>query len=262
MSEELTQKTPIPSQDFTQKGSISLPDFNFSIQVNVRLTADPLLQAALDRIAEALQPAQNSPETCQGPEIVFHGLTKDQTTELVKKGVIDSAMTGLEQVPEPEPEHVAAAGITPEEPEKYGHIVMGGPDWKRGWESISCHPRLHWKTEGKVLKCSYGSAVTETTWKEMERIAKLPRDKRILAIRGIIGDKPAANKKASITLFVRLLAEGKIKKPDPDEELKKNFSQFVKEEDPDAVFRPMLTSYSTRPDENAGKVEGYMGEGV
>ncbi|ALK06186.1 hypothetical protein SAMN02910340_02067 [Methanosarcina thermophila] len=52
MSEELTQKTPIPSQDSTHTGSISLPDFNFSLHPHVHVTATPALQGSLDRTAE------------------------------------------------------------------------------------------------------------------------------------------------------------------------------------------------------------------
>jgi len=261
VSEELSNHEAPTSamQDSTQEGSITLQDINFSINGNIRLdihlAVDPALQAALERMAEVLKPEQPKYTSFDpGPDGMEPLLEEDEAKLQEVQRIIEEANRKSEKI-----ELAKRARIEAEKNEKYGHIVFGGDDYRRDWNRISERPNLRWKTAGEVLHCSYGSAVTETSWDEVERLSKLSRNERQVAIRKIVGNNPSANKRSSITLFVRLFVEGKIKRPEsPEEELEKNFARFQLEEDPDAAFRPMLTSYSTRPDENSGKVEGDL----
>ncbi|MDM7918423.1 MAG: hypothetical protein QUS12_04575, partial [Methanosarcina sp.] len=84
MSGELTTCST-KGQNSALTGSITLPDFNLSLHIHI--TATPALHVALERIAEALKPVS---------EPVFYGLNVEQTSELIEKEVVNSAMTGLD----------------------------------------------------------------------------------------------------------------------------------------------------------------------
>jgi hypothetical protein len=82
------------------------------------------------------------------------------------------------------------------------------------WSSAPDHPNLSWKTEGETLFCKYCWGAIETTWDDVEKIAKLNFYPRRDAIIDMFGKK-RSNKRDAMTLFTRLLAEGKIKRPAP-----------------------------------------------
>lgn len=82
------------------------------------------------------------------------------------------------------------------------------------WNSHQAHPNLAWRTEGDKLFCKYVWGALETTWGEMEKLAKLNYYPRRSAIKELFGTK-RCNKRDAVTLFTRLLAEGKIKRPAP-----------------------------------------------
>ena len=319
MSEELTQKTPIQCQDSTQSGSISLPDFNLSIPVHVHLTIDPALQAALERIAAAL--TSSSEPVHSSSEPVHYGLNREQTAELVKKGVVDPAIAGLDPAQKPfefrgtlveRPDWIRVPGykdlryyedgdklfvkyagssaietswqqmaefsrmpieerkkardklleerkvsgntasattvncfvfsikngkITLPENIQVVPVITEEPPEKRSkkgektnWTGIPNHPHLRYRSEDGKLILNYAGSIVETTWQQMEKTAKLDQKYWKQEIEKILGHRHASNRKAAVSLFLKLVGKGDIKVPTPREEFEKNFQQFQAEE--------------------------------
>jgi hypothetical protein len=136
----------------------------------------------------------------------------------------------------------------PEEP--YGYIVYAS-DIPDDWSCIDKYPILKWKCEGNELLLKYSNTPDNTTWDVIERLARIPIKKRGKAIWKLLGKRGNSNMFSAYSRFTKLYEEGKIKRPvDTDKELKESFESLQEETDPDAVFKPMLTSYSTRPDPN------------
>lgn len=224
MSEELNTSTT-QEQDSTHKEGITLPDFNFSIQVDVFLTADPSLQAALDKIADVIQePVLEKQETIVKP---IEPVRKKLDMRVMNKG-------------------------TPKTPRS--------PRKQLAWKRFSDSKYLRYREENGKLFLSYAGSVVETTWDEVERIAKLRHvSVRSEEITKLVGKNAPTQRRAAVSGFIKKVVAGEVSREiDPDEELEKNFAKLEAEEDPDAAFRPMLTSYSTRPDPNCGKVEGTL----
>lgn len=217
MSEKLNRIAPPSVQDSTHKEGINLPDFNISIQVDVFLTADPALQAALDKIADVIQePVLEKQETIVKP------------TEPVRKK-LDTKKSRRSQK-------------------------------QFSWQRFSDSKYLKYREKDGKLFLSYAGSVVETTWDEVERIVNLrPVTKWREEVTKLVGKKASTQHRSAVNMFLKRVATGKVcREADPTEELEKNFAKFEAEEDPDAAFRPMLTSYSTRPDPNCGKVEGTL----
>jgi hypothetical protein len=82
-----------------------------------------------------------------------------------------------------------------------------------GWEFLSDHPRLRWKTENGVLHCNYSNGSVKTTWNKIEEIARMDGEKRKEAIKRLLGSLNTSNKQSAVSLMVRFVAEGKIKRP-------------------------------------------------
>ncbi len=111
------------------------------------------------------------------------------------------------------------------------------------------------------LQIWYSGSTIKTTWEKIEEVSGKGLKEADQLIIEIIGKKSVKNKMTALRQFIRAYDAGIVKKSriiEPEEELEKNFARFQAEEDGDAAFRPMLSSYSTRPDENCGKVEGTM----
>ncbi|MDD3077394.1 MAG: hypothetical protein PHE44_12715 [Proteiniphilum sp.] len=141
----------------------------------------------------------------------------------------------------------------PEEP--YGYIVYAS-DIPDDWSYVEGYSILKWKCEGDDLLLKYRTTHARTSWDVIERLARIPIKKRGKAIWKKIGGKGSSNMFSAYSRFTKLYEEGKIKRPaNTDKELKESFESLQDETDPDAVFKPMLTSYSTRPDPNCGKAE-------
>lgn len=137
---------------------------------------------------------------------------------------------------------------TQEEP--YGYIVYAS-DIPDDWSYVEGYSILKWKCEGNELLLKYSNTPDNTTWDVIERLARIPIKKRGKAIWKLLGKRGNSNMFSAYSRFTKLYEEGKIKRPvDTDKELKESFESLQEETDPDAVFKPMLTSYSTRPDPN------------
>jgi len=225
MSEKLNRIAPPSVQDSTHKEGINLPDFNISIQVDVFLTADPALQAALDKIADVIQePVLEKQETIVKP------------TEPVRKKLDMRVLNGW---------------MTKKSRRSQKQF---------SWQRFSDSKYLKYCEKDGKLFLSYAGSVVETTWDEVERIVNLrPVTKWREEVTKLVGKKASTQRRSAVNMFLKRVATGKVcREADPTEELEKNFAKFEAEEDPDAAFRPMLTSYSTRPDPNCGKVEGTL----
>lgn len=207
MSEELNTSTT-QEQDSTHKEGNTLPDFNLSIQVDVFLTADPTLQAALDKIADVIQePVLEKRETIVKP---IEPVRKKLDMRVMNKG-------------------------TPKTPRS--------PRKQLAWKRFSDSKYLRYREKDGKLFLSYAGSVVETTWDEVERIAKLRHvSVRSEEITKLVGKNAPAQRRAAVSGFIKKVVSGEVSR----------------EIDPDATFRPMLTSYSTRPDPNCGKVEGTL----
>ncbi|AKB35595.1 hypothetical protein MSSAC_1005 [Methanosarcina siciliae C2J] len=223
MSEELTQKTPISSQNSTHSGSISLPDLNLSIPVHIHLTADPALHAALEKIAAVLSAAG---------EPIYYGLNREQTAELVEKGIVNSVMTGLD--PAQKDEKIEAESEKfPSNPEKSQQNLKKTRKNVK-WTDIPKHSHLRYRTEEGKLILNYAGSIVETTWQQMEKASKVDQKYQKQEIEKILGARRASNRKAAISLFLKLIEKGDIKVPTPNEEFEKNFQQFQSEEEASA----------------------------
>mgnify|MGYP000907460213 CR=1 FL=1 len=207
MSEELNTSTT-QEQDSTHKEGNTLPDFNFSIRVDVFLTADPSLQAALDKIADVIQePVLEKQETIVKP---IEPVRKKLDMRVMNKG-------------------------TPKTPRS--------PRKQLAWKRFSDSRYLRYREENGKLFLSYAGSVVETTWDEVERIAKLRHvSVRSEEITKLVGKNAPAQRRAAVSGFIKKVVSGEVSR----------------EIDPDAAFRPVLTSYSTRPDPNCGKVGGTL----
>ena len=182
------------SHDFTQMGSTSFPDFNLSLRIH--LTASPALQAALERIADALKPVQKDPETTT--EIVFHGLTEEQANELVSKGVVSQALAEPEKMDDFE----------------FKGVIVERPDWIK----VPGIRGLRYYSDGdKVyIKCM-SSSVIETTWKRISELVMLPDDKYQAARDGLLKELKRDHEKNSITAincFVNAIMRDDVTVPD------------------------------------------------
>ena len=142
---------------------------------------------------------------------------------------------------------------TPEEP--YGYIVYAS-DIQDDWSYVEGYSILKWKCEGDGLLLKYRTTHARTTWDVIERLVRIPIKQRGKAIWKRLGGKGSSNMFSAYSRFTKLYEDGKIKRPaNTDKELKESFDSLQDETDPDAAFKPMLTSYSTRPDPNCGKAE-------
>lgn len=203
MSEELTTSST-KKQDSTQTGSTTPIDLNFSLHLHVHVTAAPALQAALDRIVEALKPVQKEPEVRS--EIVFHGLNEDQTHELIRAGVIASAMAGLEP--------------TKHDDTEFHGTIVPRPDWVR----IPGYKDLRYYEDGDKLFIKYcsGSAV-ETTWQQLDKFSKLPMAEYKAAREELLEKLKLSGNAAStsaVNCFVTAIQRGKIVPPEGSKTLR------------------------------------------
>lgn len=207
-----------------RKGGNITPLHNFPDN-KITVTLDDKTQSLLESINESLLKIIN---------------TDTQVTELAK-----------EECDPVEPEKQSEDA--PEEP--YGYIVYAS-DIPDDWSYVEGYSILKWKCEGDDLLLKYRTTHAKTTWDVIERLARIPIKQRGKAIWKKIGGKGSSNMFSAYSRFTKLYEEGKIKRPaNTDKELKESFESLQDETDPDAVFKPMLTSYSTRPDPNCGKAE-------
>lgn len=117
------------------------------------------------------------------------------------------------------------------------------PRKQLAWKRFGDSKYLRYREKDGKLFLSYAGSVVETTWDEVERIAKLRHvSVRSEEITKLVGKNAPAQRRAAVSGFIKKVVSGEVSR----------------EIDPDAVFRPMLTSYSTRPDPNCGKAEGTL----
>lgn len=191
-------------ENSTQVNKITLPDIN--VTVNIKVTFD------------------------QSTLTSFFNLFKPTTPPCV--------------IPVIEPEEDEPAELTPNIPETLQAPIKRVPI-KRKWIKIKNHPHLTYTEENGKLLLNYAGSVAETTWDVVEKVAKIEPQLWKHEIEKMLGGgAPTSNRKAAVSLFLKLVASGEIKRPD----------------DPDAAFRPMLREYyPTKPDENCGNIESTQG---
>ncbi len=109
------------------------------------------------------------------------------------------------------------------------------------WKVISEYPRFRWVDEGSCVAVGYYSSSFQISWSNVRRLVKLPKKERMIEIKKlpVVGD--SSNRRTAVSILCTCIETGIIK-------------------DPDADFMPMLNSYSTKPDDNCGKVEGTLEE--
>lgn len=184
-------------------------------------------------------------------------VTLDDKTQSLLESINESlikltnADTQIAELDKKECEPVETVNQSEEAPEEpYGYIVYAS-DIPDDWSCIDKYPILKWKCEGNELLLKYSNTPDNTTWDVIERLARIPIKKRGKAIWKLLGKRGNSNMFSAYSRFTKLYEEGKIKRPaNTDKELKESFESLQEETDPDAVFKPMLTSYSTRPDPN------------
>lgn len=242
MSEELTTSTT-QRQDSTQSGSISLPDLNLSIPVHIHLTADPALQAALERIADVLKLGRWP--------VVYRGLCDPKPDEIEPLSeedeaklkeiwkIINEANRKSEQIKiekrakleaEKNEKMGGKSEKSPSNPEK-SQQNLKKPRKHVHWTDIPKHSHLRYRTEGGKLILNYSGSIVETTWQQMEKASKVDQKYQKQEIEKILGARRANNRKAAISLFLKLIESGDIKVPTPNEEFEENFKQFQYEEE-------------------------------
>lgn len=241
----------------------SEPPSNFSMQAfhNVTITLDGetkdllrSIDATLQKLAEASSTPVSEPGT---PESIEEPMElsiniPEPLTEPMKypDNTITESYTRTKY--DAIPDHTE---------KKYGHMVYAA-DLPDEWNCVAEYPALKWKEEDSMLVISYHkSTVRNLTWDNIEDLIKIPKDKRMAQIVSATGIGHSNNKKTAVSVFCQCVERGLIKLPDkdPDIESEMNFAQFVQDEDPDSIFRPMVTPYiSTRPMEDGGKIEGTL----
>jgi hypothetical protein len=98
------------------------------------------------------------------------------------------------------------------------------------WTDIPKHPHLRYRSEDGKLILNYAGSIVETTWQQIEKTSGLAQKYWKQEIEKMLGHRQASNRKAAISLFLKLVAKGDIKVPAPNEEFEKNFQQFQAEE--------------------------------
>lgn len=196
---EIPSSASNQGQNSTHAGSITLPDFNLSLHLHVYVTAAPALQAALDRIAEALKPVQGE-YVSSGSEIVYHGLNEEQVEELVRKDVIPPVMAGLDPAQKSD-------GF------EFKGVLVPRPDWIR----VPGYRDLRYYQEGEKLFVKYaGSGALETSWKQMVEFSKLPIEECKKARDKLLEELKMAGNTASATAvncFVTAIQKGHVVPP-------------------------------------------------
>lgn len=167
-----------------------------------------------------------------------------------------------EEVDEPaELSGVNTEALSTFEEEKYGHLVRADEiAWNSLDESVDPKQLFNWREEGDVLILRYSGTSCDTNWETIRRLLKYKAGReRTGEIIKVIGSN-TSKKIVAFRTFLRHIESGIIEMPakTPDKELEENMKAFQEEEDPDAVYKPMLKAYSTRPDPNCGKIEGSL----
>lgn len=224
-----------------------LPPSNFSLQAfhHVTITLDDETKELLRSIDSTLQKLTSEDKNNSNP---IDEARSTPVSEPDTPGPIEEPMELSVDIPEPLRE-------------PYGHIAYAS-DLPDEWNHVAEYPALKWKEEESMLVISYHkSTVRNLTWADIEDLIKIPKDKRMTKIVSATGIGHSNNKKTAVSVFCQCVERGLIKLPakDPDIESEMNFAQFVQDEDPDSIFRPMVTPYiSTRPIEDGGKIEGTL----
>lgn len=242
MSDNLTKPSTTPGgQKITQSGIITLPDINFSINLDIKVNIDPemktLLKNVFSRTEDHVSISNIQPEIDVNQEIRPEDLPEDEPTELSV--------------------NIPPEVVTPAASKGYGTIISAS---SIKWNKVAKYPKFDWRENGSTLILRYSNISHDTKWSTIARLLRFTGSKRTREIEKVIGSK-TSKKITAFNIFCRLVDEGVIKIPvNPDAELEGNFSKFLTEEDPDAVYRLMVTPpILTRPDfENGGKVEGTL----
>jgi len=231
-------------QNNTQSGIMTLPDINFSINCQVNVNIDPetktLLMTALrllegqNQVLDRSYSGQNINSTIQ-PE-AFVNLIDDEPLELSVN--IPEELT------------------VPRNEKPFGTII---PANHKKWNYVPKYKDFSWTPNGNDIILRYAHITHDIDRKTVNYLLKFTGSKRTKEIEKVVGSK-TSKKISAINIFCRSIDEGIIKFPDdPEKNLVETFSQYQAEEDPDAVFRPMVTPYfSTAPDSEHGKVEGTL----
>jgi hypothetical protein len=253
MSGELNREVPTSAQCSTQGGFFIPSHFNFSIEIK----ADPELIAVLKALVKIKDQSQKHPETLRALE-----------KEEMEQSEIRRVFLGIRAQEDPDPATKLTREMVEQAVDEYRKKTQKteqkpAKKLKPGPITLLKHPVPGYKNlmycEHKgQLHIWYSGSTIKTTWKKIEEVSGKGLKEAGQLIIEIVGKKSVKNKMTALRQFVRAYDAGIVKKSriiEPEEELEKNFSRFQAEEDPDAAFRPMLTSYSTRPDGNCGKVE-------
>jgi hypothetical protein len=256
MSEELTREVPTSVQDSTHTGSISLPDFNFSLHLHVHVTATPALQASLDRIAEAQKPDDfefkgtivERPDWIQVPgyrdlryyedgEKLFIKYMGSGALETSWKQMVEFSRLPIDECKKARDKLLEALKVTVNKnsvtvvncfvtaiqkgkvvPPKGVRIHSEKTPAKHGkkqgpkvhWTSIPNHPILRYREENGDLILNYAGSIVTTTWEAVEGAARLDQKYWKYEIEKIVGSRPTANRKAAVSLFLRLVENGEV----------------------------------------------------
>jgi len=199
------------------------PSPNFSIEINL----PPGTQTAIDSIAKSLETIAQKIQT-SNVDFKVAGLPQDEPAELSVR------------IPED----------LIEKPAKRFTIVRTTVADGVIWNRITGHQRLMWREDGEWVCLLYNDSAVKTTWDEIKRLSRISKNRRRLEIQKMLSSR-ITDRITAVSVFVSSYLEGLVKAPeDPQEPV----------EDPDAVFRPIVTPYiNTRPVEDCGSVESLQG---
>lgn len=224
-------------REFTQSEIITLPDINIPINLDINVNIDPEMKTLLKNVFGMFEAQKR---VC------------NPIPDIPEKIIADPG-----DLPDDEPTELSV-NIPEEltEPEKYGTMI---PASQIKWNKVPKYPLFDWREEGNTLILRYANLSHDTNWKTISYLLGFTGSKRTHEIEKVVGSK-TSKKISAFSIFCRLVHEGVIKLPiDPDKELDDFLSQYRDEEDPEAVFKPMVTPFfGTRPDDNSGKIEGTL----
>lgn len=240
-----------PRARLGKKREVLEPPSNFSLcaEHHITVTLDNETKELLKSIDATLQKLANSNKSTS--QLVEEALSQPLSEpETIKEVEEPAELSGLN-----------VEALTEFEEEKYGYLVRADEiQWNTVDESVDPKRLFNWREEGDVLTLKYSGTSHDTNWATIRRLLEYKAGgHRTGEIIKVIGSN-TGKKIVAFRTFLRYIEAGIIEMPvkTPDRELEENMKAFKEEEDPDAVYRPMLTAYSTRADPNCGKVEGSL----
>ena len=248
MSEELTTSST-KSQDATQTGSITLPDFNLSLHPHIHIIAPPELQAALkpdesdfefkgvlvprpdwiripgyrdlryyeDGGKLIIKYAGNGPiETTWKEAMEFSEMDVDEyrkaRDDLLKNQKLIENKKSATAV-NCFVSSIQKGNVSPPEgirPQEKPPKKRSKKEGKLTWVNIPKHPHLRYREENGKLILNCTGSIVETSWMQVEDISKLDQKYWPQQIEKILGTRQSSNRRAAIRLFLKLVEKGEV----------------------------------------------------